>query len=129
MFIKGCFNHYIQRSRITLGTKKYSNQTELDSRFVESHVNLLTHWNANKKHIKRIIDNDYYLFFRRNLTEIIKNKNYSNKEKNEKINKIFIDEEKMNIFNKDFKVKGFKFLIIKFLIKYKMMKTLNLLIR
>lgn len=59
-FINYIGNHYIQRGRVTLGTKRYENAFELKLMGCTARENILEHFNIDKKTLANIMGSFYY---------------------------------------------------------------------
>lgn len=59
-FIDYIGNHYIQRGRVTLGTKRYENMFELKLMGCTARENILKHFGVDNKTIKKIMSSFYY---------------------------------------------------------------------
>ncbi len=59
-FVDYIGNHYIQRGRVTLGTKRYENVFELKLMGCNARENILKHFSIDKKILSNVMGNFYY---------------------------------------------------------------------
>lgn len=95
-FINKAFTHYIQRQRVTLGTKYYPDYLDLKTMAIEADEKILTCWNTPKEIIDRFVNGMYLSVSWSMITNLLKT-NISNKEKNQKIKELINNKE---IFSK-----------------------------
>lgn len=91
-FIDYIGNHYIQRNRVTLGTKRYDNVFELKLMGCTARENILKHFDVSTSEIKRIMAPFYYGALKPAVNNIKTEPNISKKEKLQKM-KLFIDDK------------------------------------
>lgn len=95
-FIDYIGNHYIQRGRVTLGTKRYENVFELKLMGCEARERILKHFCVNEKLIEQIMAAFYYGALKPAVNNI---KTEPNLTKKEKI-KAFINDKKVQVIAK-----------------------------
>lgn len=95
-FIDYIGNHYIQRGRVTLGTKCYENVFELKLMGCEARERILKHFCVNEKLIEQIMAGFYYGALKSAVHNI---KTEPNLTKKEKI-KAFINDKKVQVIAK-----------------------------
>ena len=91
-FINKAFTHYIQRKRVTLGTKYYPDYLDLKTVAIEADKKILTCWNTPKEIFDRFVNGMYLSVSWSMLTNLLKSST-SNKEKNKKIKELINNKE------------------------------------
>ncbi len=96
-FIDFIGNHYIQRGRVTLGTKRYENVFELKLIGCEARKNILMHFGVSNNKIKGMMAPFYYGALKPAINNIKTETNLSKKEKLKKIKSFIADKNVQNI--------------------------------
>ncbi len=122
---KGIYNHYVQRNRETLGTKKYNNFLELNIRLYKCHENLLKSWRVKKEKLEEIKIMDYLLIAKGYIKGIVAD---DDSEILKAIEKLMSNKEIKNVILIN-KYKNFRDKVFCFLLKHKMILFLKLYYR
>lgn len=125
-FISFLGTHYIQRNEITLGRKYYPDYIELKIRACEAREIVLSSFNVPERDVQRIMSSSYLSVFKGGIRNI-NNQNISREKTTEECRRLLDSEAAANILTKVVPC-GLKELICYYLIKYKMVKTLLLLL-
>lgn len=103
-FVDYIGNHYIQRGRVTLGTKRYENVFELKLMGCEAREKILKHFSISDSSINKIMASFYYGALKLAITNIKSEPNISKKEKLKKIKSFLKDENVQSVAKKASKV-------------------------
>lgn len=103
-FIDYIGNHYIQRGRVTLGTKRYENVFELKLMGCEAREKILKHFSISDSSINKIMASFYYGALKPAIANIKSEPNISKKEKLKKIKSFLKDENVQSVAKKATKV-------------------------
>lgn len=98
-FIDYIGNHYIQRGRVTLGTKRYENIFELKLMGCEAREKILKYFDVEDNDIRKIMSSFYYGALKAAILNIKKEQNISQKERTQKI-KVFLREKEVQAVTK-----------------------------
>lgn len=122
-FIDYIGNHYIQRGRVTLGTKRYENVFELKLMGCNARESILNHFGVSKEKIDKIMSSFYYGALKPAVYNIKTEPNVSKKEKMQKLALFLNDKNVQEIAKKANKI-SFKKKIFVFAVRFKLKTVL-----
>lgn len=103
-FIDYIGNHYIQRGRVTLGTKRYENMFELKLMGCTARENILKHFGINDKSISEIMSSFYYGALKGGATTVATTPDVEHKDIIKKMKAFLCDEDVQDVAKKAMKV-------------------------
>ena len=122
-FIDYIGNHYIQRGRVTLGTKRYENVFELKLMGCVARENILKYFGISSSKINKIMSSFYYGALKPAIYNIKTESNVSRKEKLQKL-KLFLNDNKVREIVKRTKNVTLKQKILVIAIRFKLKSLL-----
>lgn len=122
-FIDYIGNHYIQRGRVTLGTKRYENMFELKLMGCTARENILKHFGVDNKTITKIMSSFYYGALKGGVTTVATTPDVEHKDIIKKMKAFLCDEDVQDVAKKAMKV-PFKQSVLVVLTRLKMASVL-----
>ncbi|MBQ8868896.1 MAG: glycosyltransferase family 2 protein [Oscillospiraceae bacterium] len=102
-FIDCIGNHYIQRKRATLGTKRYENVFELKLMGCTARENILKHFQIDDRSISKIMGSFYYGALNAAVTTVATEPNINHADLIEKMNAFLVDKHTQSVAKKAMK--------------------------
>ncbi len=122
VFLDKAYTHYMQRPRVTLGTKFYDNIFELRMMASEAKKSLLENWNKEKTLINKYYQKAIFNAVKSSIKHISRTDILKRQEKKEYINKICKDR-RTQIMLQNYKTYKLKEIIFLFILKHKIIRS------